>query len=120
MCPGRRLDGLRWGARKRRDPPSRKAHHGEHNRERVLCPAVKFAAKEALPLLRLPLLREVRRNTQDAEGRARHGVEQVAAAPADPAEPDWSGLTAREGIALVRALKRLNIVFVDTGTVSPP
>lgn len=34
--------------------------------------------------------------------------------------PNWGGLTAREGIALMRALARLNVVFVDIGTVSPP
>jgi len=34
--------------------------------------------------------------------------------------PNWGGLSAREGIALMRALTGLEIVAVDINTVSPP
>lgn len=34
--------------------------------------------------------------------------------------PSWGGLTAREGIDLLRALAGLNIVAIDVNTVSPP
>jgi arginase family enzyme len=34
--------------------------------------------------------------------------------------PSWGGLSAREGIDLVRGLTDLNIVAVDVATVSPP
>ncbi|MBK1656737.1 arginase family protein [Paracraurococcus ruber] len=34
--------------------------------------------------------------------------------------PTWGGLTAREGIALMRTLTGLNIVAMDFNTVSPP
>lgn len=34
--------------------------------------------------------------------------------------PTWGGLSAREGIALMRTLSGLNIVAVDFNTVSPP
>ena len=34
--------------------------------------------------------------------------------------PSWGGLTAREGIDLLRCLTDLNIVAVDVNTVSPP
>jgi len=34
--------------------------------------------------------------------------------------PTWGGASAREGLALLRGLKGLNIVAVDIGTVSPP
>jgi agmatinase len=36
------------------------------------------------------------------------------------AAPSWGGLTAREGLALVRGLAGLNIVGADINTVSPP
>lgn len=36
------------------------------------------------------------------------------------AAPSWGGLTAREGLALVRGLAGLNIVAADFNTVSPP
>jgi agmatinase len=36
------------------------------------------------------------------------------------ASPTWGGLTAREGINLIRTLTDLNIVAVDVNTVSPP
>lgn len=36
------------------------------------------------------------------------------------ATPTWGGLTAREGINLIRSLTDLNIVAVDINTVSPP
>ncbi|MDB5511971.1 MAG: putative agmatinase [Enterovirga sp.] len=36
------------------------------------------------------------------------------------ASPTWGGLTAREGIDLLRSLDGLNIVAVDFNTVSPP
>ena len=35
-------------------------------------------------------------------------------------DPTWGGLTAREGIAALRALAGLNIVACDVNTVSPP
>ena len=34
--------------------------------------------------------------------------------------PSWGGLSAREGIDLIRTLTDLNIVAVDVATVSPP
>ena len=34
--------------------------------------------------------------------------------------PSWGGLSAREGIALLRALTGLQIVAIDFNTVSPP
>jgi agmatinase len=34
--------------------------------------------------------------------------------------PSWGGLSAREGIDLLRCLTDLNIVAVDVNTVSPP
>ena len=34
--------------------------------------------------------------------------------------PTWGGLSAREGIDLLRCLSDLNIVAVDVNTVSPP
>jgi agmatinase len=34
--------------------------------------------------------------------------------------PTWGGLTAREGIDLMRSLTGLNIVAMDFNTVSPP
>ena len=34
--------------------------------------------------------------------------------------PNWGGLSARAGIALMRALRALAIVAVDINTVSPP
>jgi agmatinase len=34
--------------------------------------------------------------------------------------PSWGGLSAREGIDLIRTLTDLDIVAVDVGTVSPP
>jgi agmatinase len=34
--------------------------------------------------------------------------------------PSWGGLSAREGIDLIRTLTELNIVAVDVATVSPP
>ena len=34
--------------------------------------------------------------------------------------PSWGGLSAREGIDLIRCLTDLNIVAVDVATVSPP
>jgi agmatinase len=34
--------------------------------------------------------------------------------------PTWGGLSAREGIELMRALNGLNIVAMDFNTVSPP
>ena len=34
--------------------------------------------------------------------------------------PTWGGLSAREGIGLIRALRGLNLVAVDINTVSPP
>jgi agmatinase len=34
--------------------------------------------------------------------------------------PNWGGLSAREGIQLMRALSGLNIVAVDINTVCPP
>ena len=34
--------------------------------------------------------------------------------------PTWGGLSAREGIDLLRCLTDLNIVAVDVNTVSPP
>jgi agmatinase len=34
--------------------------------------------------------------------------------------PSWGGLSAREGIALMRTLTDLNIVALDINTVSPP
>src|SRR5262245_66196703 len=34
--------------------------------------------------------------------------------------PSWGGLSAREGIDLIRGLTDLNIVAVDVATVSPP
>ena len=36
------------------------------------------------------------------------------------ASPSWGGLTAREGIDLIRTLAGLNIVAIDVNTVSPP
>jgi agmatinase len=36
------------------------------------------------------------------------------------ATPTWGGLTAREGIDLIRTLTELDIVAVDVNTVSPP
>src|SRR3954452_5442484 len=36
------------------------------------------------------------------------------------ASPSWGGLTAREGIALIRTMTDLNIVALDFNTVSPP
>jgi agmatinase len=36
------------------------------------------------------------------------------------ASPTWGGLTAREGIDLIRTLTDLNIVAIDVNTVSPP
>jgi agmatinase len=36
------------------------------------------------------------------------------------ASPSWGGLSAREGISLLRMLTGLNIVAVDVNTVSPP
>jgi agmatinase len=36
------------------------------------------------------------------------------------ATPSWGGLSAREGIELLRGLSGLNIVAVDVNTVSPP
>lgn len=36
------------------------------------------------------------------------------------ATPTWGGLTAREGLDLIRSLTDLNIVAVDVNTVSPP
>ncbi|MBY0335331.1 MAG: arginase family protein [Acetobacteraceae bacterium] len=42
-----------------------------------------------------------------------------AAAPG-VVSPNWGGLSAREGIALMRALTGLDIVAVDINTVSPP
>jgi agmatinase len=35
-------------------------------------------------------------------------------------DPTWGGLTAREGIAILRSLTGLNIVACDVNTVSPP
>ncbi len=34
--------------------------------------------------------------------------------------PEWGGLTAREGLSLLRALRGLNFVAFDVNTVSPP
>jgi arginase family enzyme len=34
--------------------------------------------------------------------------------------PTWGGLSAREGIELIRSLTDLNIVAMDFNTVSPP
>ena len=34
--------------------------------------------------------------------------------------PTWGGLSAREGIELIRACSGLNIVAIDFNTVSPP
>lgn len=34
--------------------------------------------------------------------------------------PSWGGLSAREGVDLLRCLTDLNIVAVDVNTVSPP
>jgi agmatinase len=36
------------------------------------------------------------------------------------ATPSWGGLSAREGIEMVRGLAGLDIVAVDVNTVSPP
>jgi agmatinase len=35
-------------------------------------------------------------------------------------DPTWGGMTAREGIAILRSLAGMNIVSVDVNTVSPP
>ncbi len=35
-------------------------------------------------------------------------------------DPTWGGMTAREGIAILRSLAGMNIVAVDVNTVSPP
>ena len=35
------------------------------------------------------------------------------------ASPSWGGLSAREGIDLLRSLTDLNIVAIDVNTVSP-
>jgi agmatinase len=34
--------------------------------------------------------------------------------------PSWGGLTAREGLAILRGLCGLNIVAIDVNTISPP